>query len=72
MDASRQQCAGAKLEGSIGLLLPEKPNNIIPNCSPGSYSSWQVPEFFSSFLLPRVEQSCSCRYIDYGRMKLPN
>lgn len=31
-------------------------------------SAW----IFSPFLLPCVKQSCSCRYIDYGRMKLPN
>ena len=62
--------AGAKW-GQHWATSTRETNNIIPNCSPGSYSSWQVPDF-SPFLLPCVKQSCSCRYIDYGRMKLPN
>ena len=61
----------APSEGNIGLLLPEK--QII------SYLTVRLEVtlhgkclIFSPFLLPCVKQSCSCRYIDYGRMKLPN
>ena len=37
--------AGAK-RGQHWATSTRETNNIIPNCSPGSYSSWQVPDFF--------------------------